>query len=313
MKKIDRVGEKSKSFYGEEMTIIKYNHSRDMMVKFEGGETTKCTYQWFKNGYVMNPKRKNRVGCKNVNNQGHQMEIIEYNGCLDILVMFDNDKNNIVRTKYDLFKSGAVNNPNHIGKFGGIIGKRIGVNSNKEIKKSYDVWNSMHTRCNNSQYHELEPTYKDKYVCEDWIYYNKFKEWFDKNYYNLGEECMQLDKDILVKGNKVYSPETCIFVPQRINNLFTKTDAKRGEYPIGVYYKTKEKQLTSGMSYLDENGKKKYRGFGYFNTVEDAFNCYKTNKESYIKQVADEYKSKYPNFPQKLYDAMYGYEVEITD
>ena len=47
-----------------------------------------------------------------------------------------------------------------------------------------------------------------------------------------------------------------------------------------------------------------------FKTSIEAFLCYKTEKEKYIKEVADEFK---PYIPQKLYEAMYNYKVEITD
>lgn len=64
---------------------------------------------------------------------------------------------------------------------------------------------------------------------------------------------------------------------------------------------------------ISAEGEKRSSWLGSFSTPEEAFYAYKQAKESYIKQVADEYKSKYPNFPKKLYDAMYSYEVEITD
>jgi hypothetical protein len=110
---------------------------------------------------------------------------------------------------------------------------------------------------------------------------------------------MAIDKDILIKGNKIYSPETCIFVSRKINSLFVKCNKSRGQSPIGVC----------------KHGKKYYvrcssMGIGSFKTIEEAFNAYKQYKEDYIKQVADEYKNK---IPKKLYDALYKYEVEITD
>ena len=120
---------------------------------------------------------------------------------------------------------------------------------------------------------------------------------------------MALDKDILVKGNKIYSPETCVFVPQNINTLFTKRNKVRGEYPIGVsFYKNTNKYLAQCNILI--NGKSQYKKLGYYNNIEDAFNAYKESKEANIKQVADYYKD---NIPNKLYEAMYNYEVEITD
>ena len=122
---------------------------------------------------------------------------------------------------------------------------------------------------------------------------------------------MQLDKDILNKGNKIYSPETCVFVPQRINNLFTKSNKIRGGYPIGVNYSQNCNCLCVRCSILCED-KKKNKHLGYFSLDEPfkAFSTYKNFKENYIKKVADEYKEL---IPQKLYEALYKYEVEIND
>ena len=116
----------------------------------------------------------------------------------------------------------------------------------------------------------------------------------------------QLRLRLLIKGNKIYSPNTCIFVPQNINKLFTKSTKTRGELPIGVY-----KVSGCNNKYASHfNCCGKLANLGTFDTTEEAFNAYKIAKENEIKRIADEYKDK---IPQKLYDAMYSYEVEITD
>jgi hypothetical protein len=114
---------------------------------------------------------------------------------------------------------------------------------------------------------------------------------------------MQLDKDILIKNNKIYSPNTCVFVPSCINILFAKS--RRDDKILGV-------QKANSGRYVslhgDGHGGNVY--LGTFDTETEAFNAYKIAKESYIKEVANEYKNK---IPQKLYDAMINYEVEIGD
>ena len=121
---------------------------------------------------------------------------------------------------------------------------------------------------------------------------------------------MQLDKDILKKGNKVYSPETCIFVPRRINSLFIKSDKARGRYPIGVTLRKDNGKYRSQCDVQYEEEPRKQIQLGQFDTPEEAFYAYKQFKENYIKEVADIYK---PYIPEKLYEAMYRYEVEIDD
>ena len=117
---------------------------------------------------------------------------------------------------------------------------------------------------------------------------------------------MHLDKDRLIKGNKIYSPKTCIFVPQTINSLFIKNNSVRGELPIGVSRNKKTKKYASNITI--ESTCSVF--LGYFDTPEEAFYSYKEAKEKEIKRVADEYKDK---IPQKLYEAMYNYEVDIND
>ena len=98
---------------------------------------------------------------------------------------------------------------------------------------------------------------------------------------------MNLDKDILIKGNKIYSPETCIFVPKNINLLFVKSDAKRGDYPIGVNY---NKRSGKFVARCGEYGKRV--NLGTFRTPEEAFNAYKNAKMDRICELANFYYSK---------------------
>ena len=168
-------------------------------------------------------------------------------------------------------------------------------------ERVYICWHAMVSRCNSSKVHQKQPTYKDCEVCEEWRKLSSFKEWFDKHYV----EGWALDKDILVKGNKVYSPETCCFVPQEINTLFTKKQGVRGEYPIGVSFCKNNQKF---RAQIHKGGK--MWGLGYYKTPEEAFHAYKVAKEAYIKEVADKWKSK---LDPKVYEVIYNYEVEITD
>ena len=105
---------------------------------------------------------------------------------------------------------------------------------------------------------------------------------------------MQIDKDILEKGNKIYSPNTCVFVNNKINSIFTKHDGIRGKYPIGVFKRENGKFSAS----VSINGKQ--HKLGIFDTAEEAFVSYKEAKEKEIKRIADLYKNQIP-------------EVDITD
>lgn len=180
---------------------------------------------------------------------------------------------------------------------------------NGKRTKCYRTWHDMLRRCYSQKYQEKEPTYKDCEVCEEWLNFQNFAKWFYENYYEIEGEKMGLDKDILHKNNKVYSPSTCIFTPSRINTLFIKNNKNRGELPIGVRYHKDIKKYSSHLS-IKRNGKSKQVYLGLSNTPEGAFYKYKIEKEKYIKEVANEYKDK---IPQKLYDAMMNYKIEESD
>ena len=251
-------------------------------------------------------EKKDRINEIGYNNNGERMIIVRYGGATDIDVQFD-DGTIIKNRTYGDFKKGRIKNPMTPSVFGiGFIG--VGdyktSDGNGKNTKCHAVWSSMHQRCYDPKYHEKRPTYKNCKVCKEWNNYNEFGKWFDDNYYEVGDERMELDKDILCKGNKVYSPTTCVFVPQSINSLFTKCDNERGNLPIGVHKHGNKfvAQLRKG------NGKRIH--LGTYDTPEEAFFAYKKAKEAYIKEVAEEYKGKIDN---RLYEALMNYEVEITD
>ena len=248
----------------------------------------------------------NRVGEINYNTKGSRMKIIECINARNIVVIFDNGYK--TKTEYSQFKKGQIKNPYdktiyNVGYIGEGYYKLI---THKNI---YKHWSSMIRRCYADNKNKFNPTYKDCSVCEEWHNFQNFGKWFDENYYTIENETMALDKDILVKGNKTYSPETCVFVPQRINSLFLKRNKSRGKYPIGTTYNKRDKKYES-CCHMYKNNRYTRHAIGNFDTPTEAFIAYKTFKEQYIKQVANEYKDK---IPKKLYDAMYRYEVEITD
>ena len=248
----------------------------------------------------------NRVGEINYNTKGSRMKIIECINARNIVVIFDNGYK--TKTEYSQFKKGQIKNPydKTIYNVGYIDEGYYKLITHKNI---YKHWSSMIRRCYSEIYHKKEPTYKDCSVCEEWHNFQNFGKWFDENYYTIENETMCLDKDILHKGNKIYSPETCVFVPQRINSLFLKRNKSRGKYPIGTTYNKRDKKYES-CCHMYKNNRYTRHAIGNFDTPIEAFTAYKTFKEQYIKQVANEYKDK---IPKKLYDAMYRYEVEITD
>jgi hypothetical protein len=255
-------------------------------------------------------KSIDRIGLIKENNLGSRMQIIEYKDSHNITVKFL-DHENSVTTQWINFQKGNVRNVYDKSIFGvGYIGEGNykTIQKNRKATPQYRTWHSMIQRCYSKKYHKRQPTYKDCYVCDDWHNFQTFARWFDQNYYEIYGEQMALDKDILIKGNKVYSPDTCIFVPRRINSLFIKCNESRGKLPIGITYNKHNKKYQATCYNTDS--KVKNTTIGYYDSPEDAFQDYKIFKENVIKSTADKYKN---DIPEKLYTALYNYIVEIND
>ena len=256
---------------------------------------------------MVKPVRTYRIGETAKNNFGSTMIIKDYNGAKDIVVEFPEYNNWSIKTSYQQFKNGLIKCPYERRTFGvGFIGE--GKYAPKEdgiTTRRYEVWRDMIQRCYNDKMILKNPTYAECTVCDEWHNFQAFAEWYDNNYYEIPGMRMQLDKDILNKHNKVYSPNSCIFVPEAINKLFVKAQRRRGECPMGVH---KLKKNSKYRADIHMNGKG--TTLGTFDTPEEAFTAYKTAKENYIKEIADQYKDL---IPKRLYDAMYEYEIEYDD
>lgn len=256
-------------------------------------------------------RKENRVGERKIMNCGEECEIVEYRKAVDITVKFIKT-NELIKSTYNNFKKGEIKSHFTPSVYSsGIIGLEKTLDEEGKHLKSYEIWHNMLQRCYDERYKEKYPTYKECTVCDEWKFYKNFKDWYEENYYEMDNQHMTLDKDILAKGNKIYSPETCVFVPQNINSLFTKSDAKRGEYPIGVdWHRANQVYQTRCRVFNVKTLKNNSKYLGCYNTPQEAFDTYKKAKEENIKLVADYYKDR---IPSKLYDAMYKYEVHIDD
>ena len=186
----------------------------------------------------------------------------------------------------------------------------VGINDSTLVVGSnnaaYKRWIAMLHRCYCEKFLKSNPTYQGCYVCNEWLVFSNFEKWFKENY----KEGYELDKDLLSgKESKVYSPETCCFLPPRINKLLLTNKGKRRNI-IGC--SKKGNKWESFFSALDKDGKKKRVHIGYFDSPQESFAAYKQEKEAYIKELAQEY---YDNneITEKVYNALMNYKVEITD
>ena len=175
--------------------------------------------------------------------------------------------------------------------------------------KEHALWRSMLARCYTERNLRLKPAYRGCSASESFKKYKYFYEWCNNQkgfkMYDQSGRMFALDKDLLLKGNKVYSEDTCVFIPMEINNIIVKSDSLRGDYPVGVGY---DKERDKFQSKMWVENKPKF--LGRFDTVEEAFSKYKESKETHIKTVAEKWKDL---IDYRAYEALMNYKVEITD
>ena len=245
--------------------------------------------------------KNNRVGTTFVTNEGCTVKVIAYNGVKDVTIEFIGYDYVRQGVSWNALQRGVVRNPMLRKEYG--VGY-FGEGPYKTATKAHNAWHNMMRRCYCQETRDKFPTYEQCIVCDEWHNFQNFAKWYEENYYEIDGQTMCLDKDILIKNNKVYSPETCVIVPQHINKLFTKRQRFRSECCIGV---TLEK---SGKYKAEHSTNGQHNYLGTYDTLQQAFYAYKVFKENEIKRIADLYKQ---YLPQQLYDAMYNYEVEIND
>lgn len=136
------------------------------------------------------------------------------------------------------------------------------IDGKQHMDEIYGVWRDMIYRCTSKK--ERLRNYWDCSVCEEWRYFSNFKDWCEKQDY----KGMSLDKDLKIPGNKVYSPEACMFVPQRINCSVLLSEGSRGDLPLGVRRMKRYDKLGYGKPYssqgsVREGGKSKFVHLGY--------------------------------------------------
>ena len=258
--------------------------------------------------------KQERIGVKFTTNQGYVAKCVSYNNAHDIIVEFQDEYKAKVHTSWQMFRDKKVLNPYHPNIYGGIIGNKYPSNIGKKITKEYFTWHNMLKRCFDQTEKERDRsfTYKDVICCNEWLLYEKFYEWLhsQENWNILMNLDIKfaLDKDILVKGNKIYSIKTCCLVPENVNKLFIKHGNARGKYPIGVVYHKASNSFVAQAH--DGTGKQIH--LGCYSNPEDAFYTYKKYKEKLIKRIAKEEYSK-GTITKLCYEAMINYKVEITD
>ena len=241
--------------------------------------------------------------CKSLNSG--DFKILKYNDARNVEIQFLNTGFEAV-VELGSIRNGEVKDRYLPSVHGvGIVGTKYSITIDGVHTKEYILWKTMLQRCYSDNSKKKSPTYEGCEVSSKFKSYEYFYEWRNKQI-GFDNKDWQLDKDLLVKGNKVYSEDTCVFLPDEINKLLVKSDKKRGKHLIGVYWCKKGKAFKAQVS--KNKGKSEY--LGSFNTELEAFNAYKEAKESFIKEQAEKWKYQ---IDPRAYEALMDYQVEITD
>ena len=208
------------------------------------------------------------------------VEVIFYKDFKNVKILFINSgKTSWVRG--DHLKRGSIKDPYQPTVYGvGVVGDNV-TKVKGVTTVLYNSWTGILERCYSSKLHKKHPTYKGCTVSEEWLYLDNYKVWFDKNH----KPSWEVDKDLLLKGNKHYSKENCRFIPKSLNNLIktNKTLKKSGLMAEVVY----QEQCSNNpyLVYISVGGTSR-EYLGAYPCESLAFIVYKSNKESRIKTVA---------------------------
>lgn len=215
------------------------------------------------------------------NNYGY-FEVVDYVRSTEVYVKFIST-GNIVRTRAGKIRNGVIKDLMMPSVYGvGFVG--IGDKNKSNFTVAYNKWLSMLTRCYAEGSKVENPTYSDCTVCEEWHNFQNFAKWFEDSYPGGESKDWQLDKDLKVIGNKTYSPDTCIFIPQNVNLFTVANQGSRGKYMIGVSWNTEKRkfraQCNNPLTTANEH-------IGYFTNELSAHIAWRKVKSAHAVKLAN--------------------------
>lgn len=143
----------------------------------------------------------------------------------------------------------------------------------------YKVWTGVLRRCYDQKFQEKWPTYSECSIAREWHSFSSFRAWMIDQPY----EQSAIDKDLLLPGNKVYSPETCVFVSGALNNFLTDRASFSGKWPTGVDWHKRSRMFRAACS-NPFTGKREY--LGHFDAPEEAHEAWRSRKHELACQYA---------------------------
>lgn len=229
-------------------------------------------------------------------NKSGDLKIVDYAGCYDVTVEFL-DTGYVTKSQSSLVRRGKVKDPFFLSAYG--VGF-IGVGRFDHKSEAYKTWKSMLCRCYGGT--RLNTTsYAGCSVDSSWHCFQNFAKWHQENYPKDGMS-YQLDKDLLEVGNKIYSHDTCVFVPAWLNSFTLNSKASRGRHPLGVSF-----NKSSGKFCATCQTDGTATALGHFSTPEEAHLAWREHKLSLAldkKHAMDKIDKRiYPNVVQIIMSA----------
>ena len=243
----------------------------------------------------------NHLGEEKPNKNGTLMKIVEYTNTENIIVEFQDEHKFRKRSTYSNFKNGGIKNPYDKTIFGIAClgdGKYGSWKNSRGSRDTYLNWVAMLQRC----YVDMNGKYPAYYgictVCNEWLNYQNFAEWYESHYYYIPNERIHVDKDIKFKDNKMYGSNTCILVPQKINEIFHRSRPK-----------TIDSDLPETIKRYAKGYQVSFRGesLGVYPTIKECLEKYNTKKIDYIRELVNGYGNK---MPDEVREILLGWKPE---
>lgn len=236
------------------------------------------------------------------NKKGCEAVVINYENSRNVTIRFTDDNAHEMTLEARDLSRGAFKNPYFPSLFGVAYVGHGDFETSEGGKKTdeYIRWSSMIRRCYSEYVHDRQPSYSECTVSDDWLCYQSFAKWISNNEFNSAD--YELDKDLLLTGNKVYSSENCCLVPKTINSLVNDHSARKRLHPMGV---SLDKRSGRFASQLAINGK--LTSLGVFATAEEAHAAYVLAKEAYVKRMATEWRGR---IDERVFEALMKWRVK---
>lgn len=223
---------------------------------------------------MVKEKEKYGIGKRFTTNEGYEVEIVEKLENAKRRIKFENGYE--IEVFVYPIRIGAIKNPYHPSSRGvgylGVGEYKADINGKRTLE--YSTWTSMLNRCYDEKYQEKCPTYKSVAVCKEWMNFQNFAKWYEDNYPKIEDIKFHLDKDLLQENikNKIYSPDTCTFLPHNVNLFLDNKQSNNTSGYIGVSWFKRDKKWEAQINLFGEERKQKH--LGLFTTPEQASESY---------------------------------------